>query len=41
MKIAMPKTASTTTAIPRAHRILDDGNQCIIPPLRWAPHLLQ
>src|SRR2546421_10556738 len=32
MKITMPTTASTTTARPSAQRVLDECNQCIIPP---------
>jgi hypothetical protein len=36
-KITMPKTASTTTATPRAQRVLDDSNQRLIPP-SMAPH---
>ena len=38
MKMTMPKTASTTTATPRAQRVLDDCNQRVIPP-SMAPHL--
>ena len=38
IKITMPMTASTTTATPRAQRVLDDCNQRIIPP-SMAPRL--